>query len=66
MTVKRRDPSHGLIAKDLEHLAKEDTAQSRKILVQADQVAEEEELDDGVLREIVAARRSRSCTRCWP
>jgi hypothetical protein len=43
------DLKHGLVAKLLEHLAHENTAKSRTILVKADQVADALNLDDELL-----------------
>jgi hypothetical protein len=43
------DLNHGQIAKYLQHLAHENTAKSRVILVKADQVADALGLDDALL-----------------
>jgi hypothetical protein len=49
LDLNRTDLNSGPIAKYLEHLAHENTAKSRAILVKADQVGDELGLDDELL-----------------
>jgi hypothetical protein len=49
------DLNHGPIAKYFEHLAHEDTAKARSILIKADQIADELGLDDELLNSLIAA-----------
>jgi hypothetical protein len=48
------DLNHGPLAKYFEHLAHEGTEKAKSLLVEADQVAEELELDDELLDSVVA------------
>jgi hypothetical protein len=54
LELKRIDLNHGPVAKNLEHLAHENTAKSRAILVKADQLADSLGLDDELLDSMLA------------
>jgi hypothetical protein len=51
--LRHADLNHGLVTAYLQHLAHENTAKSRAILVKADQIADTMGLDDELLDELV-------------